>query len=271
MSRSWTVDEQFAEARLPEVVAQQLRIRAAEVDRTRLPRSGGAAQELPQAPEDGPRGPVRRQRGADDSPPDRRRVAASARGPTPARRVPARPSVPANRASDTSRARGSTEGRKRRVERRLDDGRVGAGHPRRRRHAGHSEEEAQRVDEQPGHQGEQRQQDHRQRGGQRPGGGTQRRAHTVVAPRRRRPPEPVRSHNRLPPSMAANTADATPIPVPATRSTLTPASWKARRTPAWYAPAVPLPVSTSAVRDSGEYASRLAWAGLVTGALPRPS
>ena len=64
---------------------------------------------------------------------------------------------------------------------------------------------------------------------------------------------PSRSHSRWPPSTAANIAPTAPMPRPATRSIRTPASCSARSTPAWYAPAVPVPVSTSAVRSRVEY------------------
>ena len=43
-----------------------------------------------------------------------------------------------------------------------------------------------------------------------------------------------------------------PTPEPTTTSILTPLSSRALRTPAWYAPVVPLPVKTSAVRRFGE-------------------
>src|SRR5690606_28998588 len=60
-------------------------------------------------------------------------------------------------------------------------------------------------------------------------------------------------HMRAPASSAPSIALATPMPRPATRSTLTPASASAFRTPAWYAPAVPVPVKTTAVRSRGAY------------------
>ena len=69
--------------------------------------------------------------------------------------------------------------------------------------------------------------------------------------------KPLSSHNRCAPSMAANSAPTTPTPRPATTSILTPASCSARSTPAWYAPAVPVPLRTSAVRSCGEYGT--AW------------
>ena len=43
---------------------------------------------------------------------------------------------------------------------------------------------------------------------------------------------PFSSHNRCAPSTAANSAPMTPTPCPATISSLTPASWSARSTPA---------------------------------------
>ncbi|OLC80202.1 MAG: hypothetical protein AUH72_12375 [Acidobacteria bacterium 13_1_40CM_4_65_8] len=43
---------------------------------------------------------------------------------------------------------------------------------------------------------------------------------------------PFSSHNRCAPSTAANNTPTTPMPRPATMSSLTPASWSARRTPA---------------------------------------
>src|SRR5262249_55573506 len=54
-------------------------------------------------------------------------------------------------------------------------------------------------------------------------------------------------------STAAKIAPTAPMPRPATRSIRSPASCSARSTPAWYAPAVPVPVSTSAVRSRVEY------------------
>ena len=43
---------------------------------------------------------------------------------------------------------------------------------------------------------------------------------------------PFSLHRLCPPSMAANSADTAPMPRPATMSSLTPASCRARRTPA---------------------------------------
>src|SRR5262249_32984264 len=64
---------------------------------------------------------------------------------------------------------------------------------------------------------------------------------------------PALSQSRWPPSTAAKIAPTAPMPRPATRSIRSPASCSARSTPAWYAPAVPVPVSTSAVRSRVEY------------------
>src|SRR5260221_7714740 len=69
------------------------------------------------------------------------------------------------------------------------------------------------------------------------------------------------SHRRAPPSIAAKIAPTAPIPRPAMRSTRTPASVSARSVPAWYAPSAPVPVSTRAVRRSGEYGVRRSGSG----------
>ena len=69
----------------------------------------------------------------------------------------------------------------------------------------------------------------------------------------RRPPRAARRHR--PPRTCAPTA---PMPRPATRSSRTPASESARSTPAWYAPAVPVPARTRAVRCRGEYGAERA-------------
>jgi hypothetical protein len=63
---------------------------------------------------------------------------------------------------------------------------------------------------------------------------------------------PSGSQSLAPPSIAASAAAPAPAPCPAMMSILTPASWRARSTPAWYAPWAPVPHSTSAVRRSGE-------------------
>ena len=64
--------------------------------------------------------------------------------------------------------------------------------------------------------------------------------------------------------MDANSAPATPTPRPLITSILMPASCSARRTPAWYAPAVPLPLSSTAVLSCGEYAMGYASSWMVT-------
>ena len=86
-------------------------------------------------------------------------------------------------------------------------------------------------------------------------GQVQRYIWAVVALRQR----PSASNSRGEPSMAASVAPAAPTPCPAMMSILTPASWSARNTPAWYAPWTPVPHSTSAVRRSGEYCGTIQW------------
>src|SRR5262249_7583587 len=76
---------------------------------------------------------------------------------------------------------------------------------------------------------------------------------------------PSFSHSRWPPSTAANSAPIAPALLPATRSIRTPASCSARNTPAWYAPAVPVPVITSAVRRRVEYGEGVSTGGGLTG------
>ena len=219
-----------------------------------------AAHELPQRVDE--RGAPARRRSSGD-PSSRHQNAPRTRRRRPLlTRAPARPRRPARRrrpARASTTARGTIVGSDRRIEQQLDRPSI------RRRPAEPSivvrltsaATTLARVDERAARSrirsGDSSSADGRQ---QAPAGHAQRRP-PAVGPARaggsvHGPAGPRGARRRR---SRAQSAVATPAPCAATTSILTPASVSARSTPAWYAPAVPVPHRTTPVRSRGEYAA----------------